>query len=211
MTDADETGDVRHGFYKLLAVMQGEPAPQELRFPPGVAGKRRKPWLAKQRRLSRTLREIVAMNDAFLPEMADLWVASWQKTLPSIDFEARRGWLVDHLDAARAEGAVIRVAIVMTGDVAGFVLIDPATGYLDQIAVHPDQWGAGIAEALIDAARRLSPEKIVLDVNADNPRAVTFYVRQGFREIGRGANPRSGLPTLKLEWRPATETTASGA
>ncbi len=203
MTDTDETGDVRHGFYKSLAVMPGEVAAQELRFPPGVAGKRRKPWLARQRRLSRTLRAVLEMNDAYLPEIADLWVASWRKTLPEIDFEARRGWLVEHLDAARAKGAVIRVAVVMTGDVVGFVMIDPATGYLDQIAVHPDQWGAGIAEALIDEARRLSPEKVVLDVNADNPRAVAFYARQGFREIGRGVNPRSGLPTLKLEWRAA--------
>ena len=201
MTDTDAPGDVRHGFYKSLAAMPGEAATPAPRFPPGVAGKRRKPWLAKQRRLSRTLRAVLAMNDAYLPEIADLWVASWQKTLPEIDFEARRGWLVEHLDAARAKGAVIRVAVVMTGDVVGFVLIDPATGYLDQIAVHPDQWGAGIAEALIGEARRLSPEKVVLDVNADNPRAVAFYARQGFREIGRGVNPRSGLATLKLEWR----------
>ena len=202
MTDTDETGDVRRGFYASLAAMPGEATKDEPRFPPGIAGKRRKPWLAERLRLSRTLRGVLPMNDAFLPEMADLWVASWAKTLPSIDFEARRGWLVDHLGEARAKGAEIRVAVVETGDVVGFVLIDPATGYLDQIAVHPDQWGAGIAEALIRAAQGLSPEKVVLDVNADNPRAVAFYARQGFREIGRGVNPRSGLPTLKLEWRP---------
>ncbi len=81
-------------------------------------------------------------------------------------------------------------------------MIDPATGWLDQIAVHPDQWGAGIAEALIGAAQRLSPTRVGLDVNADNPRAVAFYRRLGFVETGRGANPRSGLPTLMLEWRP---------
>lgn len=199
---ADPPGDVRHAFYKSLAAIADPAEPQ--RLPPGVAGKRRKPWLRKRRILSRTLRGVFAMNDAFLAPLADLWVASWAKTLPQIDFEARRGWLLDHLDEAVAQGAQLRVAIVETGEVVGFVLIDPATGYLDQIAVHPDQWGAGIAEALIAAARRLSPERVVLDVNADNPRAVAFYQRLGFREIGRGTNPRSGLATLKLEWRPAT-------
>ena len=149
----------------------------------------------------RTISGMVDLVPAHLPEVTDLWVASWQRTLPSIDFEARRAWLVDHLGAATAQGAMVRLAMTATGDVGGFVLIDTATGYLDQIAVHPDLRGAGIAEALIDEARRLSPEKIVLDVNADNPRAVAFYVRQGFREIGRGTNPRSGLATLKLEWR----------
>lgn len=200
--DDPREDDVRHAFYGSLATLPDEAAAEPPRFPPGVAGKRRKPWLAKQRILSRTLRGIVAMNDAFLPEIADLWVASWTKTLPSIDFEARRRWLVDHLDEAVKAGATIRVAVVETGDVVGFVLIDPATGYLDQIAVHPDRWGAGIAEALIREAARLSPDRIVLDVNADNPRAVAFYARQGFREIGRGVNPRSGLATLKLERRP---------
>jgi putative acetyltransferase len=148
-----------------------------------------------------SLAGMIDLVPAHLPEVTDLWVASWQRTLPSIDFEARRAWLVDHLGEATAKGAVVRLATTATGDVGGFVLIDPATGYLDQIAVHPDLWGAGIAEALIAEARRLSPEKIVLDVNADNPRAVAFYVRQGFREIGRGTNSRSGLATLKLEWR----------
>ncbi len=194
--------DPRHAFYKHLAAIGEADETEPPRFPPGVAGKRRKPWLAKQRILARTPRGVFAMNDAHLPAIADLWVASWAATLPAIDFEARRGWLLDHLDEAVAAGAVIRVALVETGEAVGFVLIDPATGYLDQIAVHPDQWGAGIAEALIEAARRLSPGVVVLDVNADNPRAVAFYTRQGFREIGRGVNPRSGLATLKLEWRP---------
>ena len=207
----DATPGVRHAFYKSLAGLAGDADPEPVRFPPGIAGKRRKPWLAKQHRLARTLRAVLPMNDAYLPEMTDLWVASWRKTLPSIDFEARRGWLVDHLDEAQTAGAVIRVAVAETGAVVGFVLIDPATGYLDQIAVHPEQWGSGIAPALIREARRLSPEKVVLDVNADNPRAVAFYLRRGFREIGRGVNPRSGLPTLKLEWRPDPDDVRAGA
>ncbi|MDK9695134.1 MAG: GNAT family N-acetyltransferase [Siculibacillus sp.] len=172
-----------------------------VRFPPGVAGKRRKPWLARRRALRGTVTAMIDLASAHLPEVVDLWVESWRRTLPHIDFDARRGWLVDHLEEARAKGAVVRLAVVGTGEIAGFVLIDPASGYLDQIAVHPEFWGGGVAEVLLDEARRWSPQRIVLDVNADNPRAVAFYVRQGFGEIGRGVNPRSGLATLKLEWR----------
>ena len=194
--------DPRTAFYAGLARSpQTREAPS---FPPGVAGKRRKPWLAKRARLARTLRAIVPWTPAFFPEVVDLWVASWAKTMPAIDFEARRGWFVDHLIASTAKGAEIAVAVVETGEVVGFVMIEPASGWLDQIAVHPDQWGAGIAEALIAAAQRLSPSRVALDVNADNPRAVAFYAHQGFVETGRGQNPRSGLPTLMLEWRPPT-------
>ena len=198
---SDGSVATRHAFYKALAALPDQGGEDRPIFPPGIAGKRRKPWLARQSRLMRTLAGLIDLDDAHLPEVADLWVASWAKTLPAIDFEARRPWLLDHLEAARAKGVAVRVAVVATGDIVGFVMIDAATGYLDQIAVRPDLWGAGIAEALIGEARRLSPEKVVLDVNADNTRAVAFYRRLGFREIGQGVNPRSGLATLKLEWR----------
>ena len=191
--------NARRAFYMGLAKMGSEPEP--MRLPPGVAGKRVKPWLRKRAAMARTLREILPFSDAFLPEMADLWVATWTATMPEIDFEARRGWLVDHLAEALDRGEAIRVAVVETGEVAGFVLIDPATGWLDQIAVGPEQRGAGIAEALLAAAREISPERVGLDVNADNIRAVAFYRAQGFEEVGQGVNPRSGLPILKLEWR----------
>lgn len=202
MTDAETPAD-RHAFFRALAALPSE-AGDEVEtpvFPPGVAGKRRKPWLARQAVLARSLGTIVDLDDPHLPGLVDLWVASWAKTLPAIDFEARRGWLLDHLETETAEGVRVRVALSGTGEPLGFVMIDAATGYLDQIAVAPEVWGGGIAEALLREARRLSPAKIVLDVNADNPRAVAFYARQGFREIGRGVNPRSGLATLKLEWR----------
>jgi putative acetyltransferase len=205
----NEPVDAKRAFYMGLAALPGSAGPDLMptgetepeRLPPGIAGKRVKPWRFKRALLARTLRAVLPWDDAFLPEIADLWVASWAKTMPTIDFEARRPWLLDHLAKALDAGQAIRVAVVETGDVVGFVLIDPATGWLDQIAVAPAQWGAGIAEALLRAAREISPERIGLDVNADNPRAVAFYGRQGFAEVGRGENPRSGLPTLKLEWR----------
>jgi putative acetyltransferase len=153
-------------------------------------------------RLKAELRGIVPYDTAHLPELADLWVGSWRETMPAIDFEARRGWFVDHLVAAVAAGQAVRLAMTGTGDVAGFVMVDPKSGYLDQICVGPWWWGGGMARALLDEARRLSPHGLVLDVNADNRRAVAFYAREGFVEIGRGRNERSGLPTLKLAWSP---------
>ena len=140
---------------------------------------------------------------AHLPELADLWVESWAKTMPAIDFEARRSWFVDHVGALAERGVAIRLAMADTGAIAGFVTIDRASAYLDQICVGSPFWGKRVAEALLGEARRLSPVSIVLDVNEDNDRAVAFYRRHGFAVIGTGVNPRSGLKTLKLEWRAA--------
>lgn len=135
------------------------------------------------------------------PVLADLWVASWVKTLPEIDFEARRPWLDSHLDELAAGGALIRVAAA-EGQLAGFVVIHPGTGYLDQIAVSPTFWGRGAAEALMAEAKAISPSLVALDVNQENPRAVRFYEKMGLAITGEGENPLSGRRTFRMEWRP---------
>lgn len=147
------------------------------------------------------LRGLCDFDRAHLAALVDLWVESWRATFPSIDFEARRGWIVDHLTGLVERGAACRVAIVETGEAAGFVVIDPASGYLDQIVVGTAWWGRGIAEALLAEARRLSPARIELDVNQDNLRAVAFYRREGFEIVAEGVNARSGLTTYKLLWQ----------
>ncbi|MFS8041778.1 GNAT family N-acetyltransferase [Xanthobacter sp. AM33] len=139
---------------------------------------------------------------AHRPAMAQLWVESWARTLPEIDFEARRPWLERHLDDLAAGGALIRVALDPDGAVAGFVVIHPGTGYLDQLAVAPRVWGRGAAEALMDEARRISPALVTLDVNQDNPRAVRFYEKMGLAVVSEGENPMSGRRTFRMEWRP---------
>ena len=88
------------------------------------------------------------------------------------------------------------------GGVAGFVTVDPATLYLDQIVVAPERWRTGIGAALIAEAKRLSPTGLELDVNTDNARAIRFYERLGFSITGAGVNPISGKPVHRMGWRP---------
>lgn len=146
---------------------------------------------------------IVPFVPAHLPGLADLWVATWARTMPDIDFEARRPWFLDHVAGLRAGGAELHVALTgEAGAPAGFVAIDPATGYLDQLAVAPAFWGKGAAEALMDAARQRAPAGIALDVNQDNPRAVAFYQKLGFAIASAGENPMSGRAIWRMEWRP---------
>lgn len=145
---------------------------------------------------------IAAAAPSDRPAMAQLWVATWAKTLPEIDFAARLPWLEGHLDTLSAGGAQIRVARAGDGVVAGFVVIHPVTGYLDQLAVAPAFWGQGAAEALMAEARHLSPALVALDVNQDNPRAVRFYEKMGLAIVSEGENPMSGRRTFRMEWRP---------
>lgn len=148
--------------------------------------------------------DVVPYTDEMRDGLADLWVASWAKTMPDIDFEARRPWFLGHVQTLRTTGAEFLVAcpIGREAEPAGFVAIAPATGYLDQLAVAPAFWGQGAAEALMAAARAISPAGIALDVNQDNPRAVAFYRRLGFAIAGEGRNPLSGRAIWRMEWKP---------
>jgi len=76
------------------------------------------------------------------------------------------------------------------------------SGYLDQIVVAPEHWGGGIAAALLDEAKRLSPGGLSLLVNKDNDRAIAFYRKHGFVDDGEDKNPVSGIPVSRMRWRP---------
>jgi putative acetyltransferase len=80
--------------------------------------------------------------------------------------------------------------------------IDEKTGYLDQIVVAPEHWGKGIALALLDEAKTLSPASITLLVNKDNLRAIRFYEKHGFVYDGEDANPVSGIAVNRMAWKP---------
>jgi putative acetyltransferase len=137
-------------------------------------------------------------SDADMEALTDLWAESWREAMPAIDFSARKSWLCGHLPALEAAGAVTICGFDAGGTLAGFVTVDPATGYIDQIAVGSHAKGSGAAAALLSEARRISPHPVFLDVNQDNSRALRFYAREGFERVGAGVNPLSGLKTWRM-------------
>ena len=129
-----------------------------------------------------------------------LWLQTWQQAYPSIDFAGRENWWRERWRSELVPKAEIIVA-EQAGALIGFVTID-ASGYLDQLVVAPGHWGSKLATALVDEAKRLSPDCIRLLVNTDNIRAIRFYERNGFAHAGEDVNPTSGRPVLRMEWKP---------
>ena len=128
-----------------------------------------------------------------------LWRDTWSQAYPSIDFAARENWWRERWRKELVPNANIVVA-EQGGALIGFVTID-ANGYLDQLVVAPAQWGSDLGNALVDEAKRLSPDGVTLLVNTDNARAIKFYRRNGFVDAGGDVNPTSGKPVLKMEWK----------
>jgi putative acetyltransferase len=142
-------------------------------------------------------------RDADCEAAIALWRHAWEAAFPEIDFSARLAWWRERWTRELVPNNTIRIA-ERGGEMAGFVVIDPRSGYLDQLAVAPELWGTSIAGTLIAEAKRLAPGGIVLHVNTENVRAIRFYERAGFARAGEDidTNPFSGLPIWRYAWKP---------
>jgi putative acetyltransferase len=131
-----------------------------------------------------------------------LWRRAWDATFPEIDFAARLPWFRARWTDELLPKNTIRIA--EGGEMIGFVVVDPSSGYLDQLAVAPEFWGKGVADLLVAEAKRIAPGGIVLHVNTENTRAARFYERVGFVRAGEEIehNPFSNLPIWRYEWKP---------
>jgi putative acetyltransferase len=145
-----------------------------------------------------TLRPYSAADEAAAIE---LWRRTWQLAYPQIDFNTRVDWWRERWRSELVPKADITVA-ERGAEIAGFVTIEPDTGYLDQIVVAPEHWGGELATLLLARARQVSPKVVTLHVNVDNTRAIRFYEKQGFAIAGEEKNPRSGAPIYRLQWTP---------
>lgn len=128
-----------------------------------------------------------------------LWLETWKLAYPAIDFDKRVDWWRERWRTELVPVAQVVVA-EHDGALAGFVTID-ASGYLDQLVVAPAHWGSDAARLLMDEAKRLSPSGVTLKVNADNARAIRFYLRHGFVKTGDEVNA-SGRAVDVMAWMP---------
>jgi putative acetyltransferase len=131
----------------------------------------------------------------------ELWRRTWAQHYPHIDFAERVDWWRARWRNELVPAATVSVAEA-DGRMVGFVTVYPKTGYLDQIVVAPEAWGSDVAAMLMDEARRISPGGLDLNVNADNARAIRFYEKQGFIDVGETVNEISGAPVRMMRWRP---------
>jgi putative acetyltransferase len=143
------------------------------------------------------LRRYTAADEA---ETVALWASVWQTVYPEIDYAAQYDALRQRWHDEIAPPAIITLAV--TDRIVGLITVEP-NGYVDQLSVAPRMWGTGLALALIDEARRLSPALLELRVNQDNARAIRFYEKHGFVKVAEGFNQRIGRPNFTMRWRPA--------
>lgn len=140
-------------------------------------------------------------RDTDLEDSIALWLAAWQHTYPDMDFKKRVEWWRNRwLNELLPVGEAI-VAEDDAGIMIGFVILTPATGYMDQLAVDVKWQGSGLAKTLLDYVKGRSNGLVELHVNESNVRAVRFYQREGFKLIEETTHPGGVLPVYKMLWQ----------
>lgn len=97
------------------------------------------------------------------------------------------------------------------GRSAGFLGANPVPGgrHIEMLFVAPDFFGHGVGTALLCHVRDLADgrERLTVDVNEQNPKALAFYLSRGFVVVGRSERDREGrLYPLVYLAAPADET-----
>ncbi len=154
--------------------------------------------------MAQTVVKLRPYRDAEQDEAFALWQRAWQLAYPQIDFSKRIDWFREHWSNLLLDCKVVVAEYPDdTLRIAGFVVVSPRTGYLDQIVVAPEAQRLGVGKALIGAAKQIGRDGLYLHVNKDNTRAIAFYKTGGFVIAGEDVNRRSGAPVYMMTWRPA--------
>ncbi|MBC9249294.1 GCN5 family acetyltransferase [Pseudomonas alcaligenes] len=130
-----------------------------------------------------------------LPRLLEVWEAAVRAShdfLEEHDIQVLKPLLVEQyfpqLQLSCVRAADGRVAGT---PVAGF--LGYAEGKVEMLFVEPQAHGSGIGSALLgDAIERLGAT--LVDVNEQNPKALGFYLSQGFRVLRRSAVDGGGRP-----------------
>ncbi|WP_374573846.1 N-acetyltransferase family protein [Phenylobacterium sp.] len=96
-----------------------------------------------------------------------------------------------------ADAADEEVSVALLDDrLAGFAAVYVPDNFLHSLFVA--ERGHGVGKALLDHVCARADGPVSLKVQAPNLRAEAFYLREGFRVIGRGEDPPPGFPWIKM-------------
>lgn len=119
--------------------------------------------------------------------------------MPEVHLPLVAGHIAKHDEVWVAEEA---------GRILGFLAIDRSEGYgedlLAKLYVDPGAQNRGVGTALLDKAKALRPDGLVLWVFQRNEGARRFYERHGFRlvKLTDGADNMEREPDALYAWRP---------
>ena len=130
-----------------------------------------------------------------------LWRIAREKSLP--EFQNAKGhFFFEDQDYFRKHILRENKVFVVESDGRPVAFMAVKDEFVDQLYVHPDYQNRGAGKALLDYARRLSPEHVWLYTLQINSNACTFYEKNGFTAERFGISPPpENEPDVEYHWR----------
>jgi putative acetyltransferase len=135
-------------------------------------------------------RQIAEVTDAQYSELSELWAASVAKThnfLPN-DFIPKYKPILakDYFPSVQLYGLIDEQRKIL-----GFSGV--SGDKLEMLFIHPDYFGLGLGSMLLNKAI-IEQGVTKVDVNEQNPDALTFYLKHGFQIVSRSELDEQGNP-----------------
>ena len=133
--------------------------------------------------------EVVKATKENYQELIEVWESSVRAThdfLPEGNILELKPLILQHyFDAVELR------CIIKENEIAGFIGV--AESNVEMLFVKPAYFAQGIGSRLINyAAQNLDASKV--DVNEQNPSAIRFYEKVGFKKVGRSELDGQGNP-----------------
>ena len=130
-----------------------------------------------------------------------LWRVAREKSLP--DFHREKGhFFYEDQDYFRDHVLKQNRVWVVERDHRPVAFMAMENEFIDQLYIHPDYQRRGIGKALLNFARKQSPDHIWLYTLQVNVNARAFYEKNGFIAEKFGVSPPPELaPDVEYHWR----------
>jgi len=132
-----------------------------------------------------------------------LWRIAREKSLP--EFQREKGYFFfEDQNYFRDHVLKKNKVWVVEADSHPVAFMAMENDFIDQLYIHPEYQRRGIGKALLDFARRQSPDHVWLYTLQININARAFYEKNGFVAEKFGISPAPELePDVEYHWRRA--------
>jgi ribosomal protein S18 acetylase RimI-like enzyme len=140
-------------------------------------------------------------RDADFDAVTILWRIAREKSLPELQREMGHFFYEDQ-DYFHSHILKKNRVWVVEGENRPVAFLAMENDFIDQLYVHPDYHRRRIGEALLDFARKQSPDHLWLYTLQANVNARAFYEKNGFiaEKFGISPPPESA-PDVEYHWR----------
>ncbi|PKH07765.1 GNAT family N-acetyltransferase [Moritella sp. Urea-trap-13] len=136
--------------------------------------------------------EIVAYTPQYLPALRALYMVTRTSTFTWLDSS---GYQIKDFDEHITDDTVYLV--VADDKVLGFIAVCEPDNFIHHLFVADAAQGMGVGSALLTMLSELNGRPQILKCMVENEKAMQFYLRKGFAEVGKGTGSVGDYLVLK--------------